>query len=42
MRAHAIQVLTISAGCIAGIVSFNDGELPGRFGLPVTMPASPG
>jgi RNA polymerase sigma-70 factor (ECF subfamily) len=42
MRAHAIQVLTISAGCIAGIVSFNDGELPGRFGLPVTLPASPG
>lgn len=40
IRAHAIQVLTVSSGRIAGVVSFNDGQLLGRFGLPDTLPAS--
>jgi RNA polymerase sigma-70 factor, ECF subfamily len=33
-RAHAIQVLTVHAGRIARIVSFNDGRLLAAFGLP--------
>jgi RNA polymerase sigma-70 factor (ECF subfamily) len=33
-RAHAIQVLTVRAGRIARIVSFNDGRLLAAFGLP--------
>jgi RNA polymerase sigma-70 factor, ECF subfamily len=40
MRAHGIQVLTVVSGRIAGVVSFNDGELLARFGLPDTLPAS--
>jgi RNA polymerase sigma-70 factor, ECF subfamily len=32
-RAHGIQVLTVSSGRIAGVVSFNDGDLLARFGL---------
>jgi RNA polymerase sigma-70 factor, ECF subfamily len=32
--AHAIQVLTVRAGRIARIVSFNDGSLLAHFGLP--------
>jgi RNA polymerase sigma-70 factor (ECF subfamily) len=34
-QAHAIQVLTIRAGQIARIVSFNDGRLLASFGLPL-------
>jgi RNA polymerase sigma-70 factor (ECF subfamily) len=40
MRAHAIQVLTVSSGRIAGVVSFNDGKLLARFGLPDTLSPS--
>ena len=39
MRAHGIQVLTVSSGRIAGVVSFNDGELLARFGLPEKLPS---
>ena len=38
-QAHAIQVLTIVAGQVARIVSFNDGRLFTAFGLPA-MPAA--
>jgi RNA polymerase sigma-70 factor (ECF subfamily) len=40
LRAHGIQVLTIASGRIAGVVSFNDGDLLVRFGLPDILPAS--
>jgi RNA polymerase sigma-70 factor, ECF subfamily len=40
MRAHAIQVLTVSSGRVAGVVSFNDGKLLAKFGLPDPLPAS--
>lgn len=33
-RAHAIQVLTISGNRLSRIVSFNDADLFGVFGLP--------
>lgn len=33
-RAHAIQVLAISGNCLRRIVSFNDADLFGVFGLP--------
>ena len=36
--AHAIQVLTVDAGKLARIVSFNDGGLFGSFGLPAEHP----
>ena len=39
-RAHAIQVLTVSAGQIARLVSFNDSGLFPAFGLPPTFPAT--
>ena len=39
-RAHAIQVLTISAGRIARIVSFNDAALFPAFGMPDVLPAT--
>jgi RNA polymerase sigma-70 factor (ECF subfamily) len=38
-RAHAIQVLAVRDGQVARIVSFNDGRLLARFGLPATWPA---
>ena len=45
-RAHAIQVLTISAGRIARLVSFNDAALFPAFGMPdvllATAAATPG
>jgi RNA polymerase sigma-70 factor, ECF subfamily len=37
--AHAIQVLTVRAGRIARIVSFNDGRLLAAFGLPDRLDA---
>jgi RNA polymerase sigma-70 factor, ECF subfamily len=40
-QAHAIQVLTIKAGQIARIVSFNDGGLLAAFGLPLEPAARP-
>jgi RNA polymerase sigma-70 factor (ECF subfamily) len=40
-HAHAVQVLTIRAGSIAHIVSFNQPELFAAFGLPQTLPAVP-
>jgi RNA polymerase sigma-70 factor, ECF subfamily len=39
-RAHAIQVLTISAGRIARIVSFNDAALFPAFAMPPVLPAA--
>jgi RNA polymerase sigma-70 factor (ECF subfamily) len=33
-HAHAIQVLTVTGGQVARIVSFNDGRLLRAFGLP--------
>ena len=39
-RAHAIQVLTISAGRIDRIVSFNDAALFPAFGMPHVLPAA--
>ena len=39
-QAHAIQVLTIVAGQVARIVSFNDGRLFTAFGLPATPAAA--
>jgi DNA-directed RNA polymerase specialized sigma24 family protein len=39
-RAHAIQVLTVSAGQIARLVSFNDSGLFPAFGLPPIYPAT--
>ncbi len=39
LRPHGIQVLTIRSGHIAGVVSFNDGALLARFGLPDRWPA---
>jgi RNA polymerase sigma-70 factor (ECF subfamily) len=39
-RAHAIQVLTVSAGQIARLVSFNDPGLFPAFGLPPIYPAT--
>jgi RNA polymerase sigma-70 factor (ECF subfamily) len=38
-HAHALQVLTVSRGAIARIVSFNQPELFGVFGLPQLLPA---
>jgi RNA polymerase sigma-70 factor (ECF subfamily) len=40
LRAHAIQVLTVSAGQIARLVSFNDAGLFPAFGLPPTFPVA--
>ena len=40
MRGHGIQVLTIRSGRVGGVVSFNDGELLARFGLPDRLPRS--
>jgi RNA polymerase sigma-70 factor (ECF subfamily) len=39
-RAHAIQVLTLTAGQVARLVSFNDAGLYPAFGLPPTFPAA--
>jgi RNA polymerase sigma-70 factor (ECF subfamily) len=39
-RAHAIQVLTVSAGRITRLVSFNDAGLFPAFLLPPTFPAT--
>jgi RNA polymerase sigma-70 factor, ECF subfamily len=39
LRAHGIQVLTISAGRVGRVVSFNDPALVARFGLPDTLAA---
>jgi RNA polymerase sigma-70 factor (ECF subfamily) len=39
-RAHAIQVLTISAGRVSRIVSFNNAGLAAAFGLPAALPAA--
>jgi RNA polymerase sigma-70 factor (ECF subfamily) len=39
-RAHAIQVLTVSAGQITRLVSFNDAGLFPAFGLPPTFPVT--
>jgi RNA polymerase sigma-70 factor (ECF subfamily) len=39
-RAHAVQVLTVSATSIARVVSFNQPELFPLFGLPETLPAT--
>jgi hypothetical protein len=39
-QAHAIQVLTVDAGQVARIVSFNDGRLLAAFGLPDTPTGS--
>jgi RNA polymerase sigma-70 factor (ECF subfamily) len=39
-RAHAIQVLTVSAGRIDRIVSFNDAALFPAFGMPHVLPAA--
>jgi RNA polymerase sigma-70 factor (ECF subfamily) len=39
-RAHAIQVLTVSAGQIARLVSFNDPGLFPAFGLAPIYPAT--
>ena len=39
-HAHAIQVLTVSAGQIARLVSFNDSGLFPAFGLPPTFPVT--
>ena len=39
--AHAIQVLTIRAGRISRIASFNDGSLFAAFGLPARYPGPP-
>ena len=38
-RAHAVQVLTVSRGEIAHVVSFNQPGLFGVFGLPQALPA---
>jgi len=38
--AHAIQVLTVEAGMLTRIVSFNDSGLFGSFGLPAGHPAA--
>ncbi|HEU5420950.1 MAG TPA: RNA polymerase subunit sigma-70, partial [Streptosporangiaceae bacterium] len=40
LRAHGIQVLTIRAGRIGGVVSFNDPALLAAFGLPAEPPAA--
>ncbi len=40
LRAHAIQVLTVSGGQIARLVSFNDSALFRAFGLPPTFPVT--
>jgi RNA polymerase sigma-70 factor, ECF subfamily len=39
-RAHAVQVLTVSAGQITRLVSFNDASLFPAFGLPPTFPVT--
>jgi RNA polymerase sigma-70 factor, ECF subfamily len=39
-RAHAIQVLTITASRVARVVSFNDPDLFASFGLPQALPAA--
>ena len=38
-HAHGVQVLTVRAGAIAHVVSFNQPELFGAFGLPPVLPA---
>jgi RNA polymerase sigma-70 factor (ECF subfamily) len=40
LRPHAIQVLSISAGRITGITSFNDGALLAAYGLPDQLPGA--
>jgi RNA polymerase sigma-70 factor (ECF subfamily) len=39
-RAYSIQVLTARGGRVTRIVSFNDGSLAARFGLPGEITAS--
>lgn len=39
-RAHAIQVLTITASRVARVVSFGDPGLFAAFGLPQALPAA--
>jgi RNA polymerase sigma-70 factor (ECF subfamily) len=39
-QAHAIQLLTISAGRLSRIVSFNHAGLVATFGLPAALPAA--
>jgi RNA polymerase sigma-70 factor, ECF subfamily len=41
-HAHAVQVLTIGDAAIAHVVSFNQPELFGVFGLPEVLPATAG
>jgi RNA polymerase sigma-70 factor, ECF subfamily len=41
-HAHAVQVLTVSSAAIAHVVSFNQPELFGVFGLPPALPAATG
>jgi RNA polymerase sigma-70 factor, ECF subfamily len=41
-HAHAVQVLTAASAGITHIVSFNQPELFGVFGLPAVLPATPG
>jgi RNA polymerase sigma-70 factor (ECF subfamily) len=40
-RAHAIQVLTITASHLTRVTSFNDPRLLATFGLPQAVPAAP-
>jgi RNA polymerase sigma-70 factor, ECF subfamily len=41
-RAHAVQVLTVSASGIAHVVSFNQPELLATFGMAQTLPSAAG
>jgi RNA polymerase sigma-70 factor, ECF subfamily len=41
-RAHAVQVLTVSASGIAHVVSFNQPELLATFGMAQTLPSATG
>jgi RNA polymerase sigma-70 factor (ECF subfamily) len=41
-RAHAVQVLTVSASGIAHVVSFNQPELLATFGMAQTLPSTTG
>jgi len=41
-RAHAVQVLTVSASGIARVVSFNQPELLATFGMAQTLPSATG
>jgi RNA polymerase sigma-70 factor, ECF subfamily len=41
-RAHAVQVLTVSAAGIAHVVSFNQPELLATFGMAQTLPSAAG